>query len=284
MTKLRYYQALLELMVRAQVDGQLPSYTMACRRQAFLSQVDAMESYNPAFALEALADWVPRLVQGITDSGAFVTIQHPPAMHSTTQQSTPYMDLVADAIITVPSSIPVPEDPTLRFTLVRVHSHRIVANKLTYWGLWEGSTDCEEEVYQNIHHLHVFKAYEESIVPLHWAIQAISRCKSARQKEIMAHYTLYIKLRDEAISQLTEEFDTDSEEEEDLVTTLLHDKQHSSPLENIASDDSISWGDLLVPGDAGQFMPTNLDLGGSFCAEGLWDQTHGDFISWMDRP
>jgi hypothetical protein len=241
-----------------------------------------MEFYDPAFALEALGDWVPRLVQGITDSGALVTIQHPPAMHSTTQQSTPYMDLLVDAIVTVPSSIPVPEDPTLRFTLRKVVSHRIVADKLTYWVLWEGNTDCEEEVYQNIYHLDVFRDYERSIVPLHWAIQAFSRCKSAKQKANMAHYTLYLKLRDEAVSLLTEEFDTESEDEENLVTAVQQDMQHSSPLENIASDDSISWGDLLVPGDAGQFMPTNLDLGGSFGAEG--PQIHGDFFSWMDLP
>ena len=284
MTKERYYQALLGLMVRAQVDGQLPSFTMACNLQTFLTQLYAMESYDPAFALEALGDWVPRLLQGITDSGALITIQHPPAMQSTTQQSTHYMDLVVDAMVTVPSSIPdqAAHAPTLRFTLREVVSHRIVADKLTYWVLWEGNTDCEEEVYQNIHHLDVFRAYEKSIVPLHWAIQAFSRCKSAKQKANMEQYTLYLKLRDEAVSQLTEEFDTESEDEENLMTAVQQDMQHSSPLENIASDDSISWGDLLVPGDAGQFMPTNLDLGGSFGAEG--PQIPEAFFSWMDLP
>ena len=282
MTKEQYYQTLLRLMVRAQVDGQLPAITMACKLQTFLTQLDAMESFDPVFALEALGDWVPRLLQGITDSSALITIQHPPAMQSTTQQSTHYMDLVVDAMATDPSSIPdhAAHTPIPRFTLREVVSHRIVADKLTYWVLWEGNTECEEEVYQNIYHLDVFNDYERSIVPLHWAIQAFNRCKSSKQKATMANYALYLKLRDEAVSLLTEEFDTESEGEDNLVSAVQQDMQHSSPLENVASDDSISWGDLLVPGDVGQFMPSNLDLGGSFGTEGPTIQ--GDFFSWMD--
>ena len=96
----------------------------------------------------------------------------------------------------------------------------------------------------------------------------------------MVNYALYLKLRDEAVSLLTEEFDTESEGEDNLVSAVQQNMQHSSPLENVASDDSISWGDLLVPGDVGQFMPSNLDLGGSFGTEGPTIQ--GDFFSWMD--
>ena len=137
MTKEQYYQTLLRLMVRAQVDGQLPAITVACKLQTFLTQLDAMESFDPVFALEALGDWVPRLLQGITDSSALITTQHPPAMQSTTQQSTHYMDLVVDAMATDPSSIPdhAAHTPIPRFALREVVSHRIVADKLTYWVL-----------------------------------------------------------------------------------------------------------------------------------------------------
>ena len=73
MTKEQFCQTLLKLMVRANVDGHLPALTMVCKLHTFLTQLDAMESCDPVFALEALGDWVPRLLQGIADS-TLVTI------------------------------------------------------------------------------------------------------------------------------------------------------------------------------------------------------------------
>ena len=242
MTKEQYYQTLLKLMVRAHVDGQLPAITMACKFQTFLTQLDALESFDPVFALEALGDWVPRLLQGIADS-ALVTIHHPPAMlQASTQQSTIYMDLVVDAMAINPSSNPhhAVLTPEPRFTLCEVIGHKMVADKLAYWVRWEGNSFFEEEVYQNIHHLDIFKDYEKSIVPLHWAILSVNRCKSSKQKAALVSYAHYLKLRDEAASLLTEEFDTEDEGEGSQVPAVQQGMHHSSPLEHVASDDSIS--------------------------------------------
>jgi hypothetical protein len=279
MTKEQCFQSLLKQMVRAHVDGRLPAMTMVCKLHTFLTQLDAMESCNPVFALEALGDWVPRLLQGIADS-TLVTIHHPPVMlQAPTEQSTIYMDLVVDAMAINPSSNPhhTALAPEPRFTLCEVIGHKIVAEKLAYWVRWEGNGFFEEEVYQNIHHLDVFKDYEKSIVP---APLSGNRCRSAKQKAALISYEHYLRLRDEAVSLLTEEFDTDDEGEVYQVSAVQQDMHNSSPLEHVASDDSISWGDLLVADDDGHFMPSNLDLGGSFGTAG--PSIQGDLFSWMD--
>ena len=279
MTKEQCFQSLLKQMVRAVVDGNLPAMTVVFKLHTFLSQLDAMETCNPVFALEALGDWVPRLLQGIADS-TLITINHPPVMlQASTQQSTIYMDLVVDAIATNPSSNPRPTAPAPepRFTLCEVFGHKIVAGKLTYWVRWEGNNFYEEEVYENIHHLNVLKEYERSIVP---AILSGNRCRSSKQKAALDSYEHYLRLRDEAISQLTEEFDTDDEGEGDQVAAVQQDMHNFSPLEHVASDESMSWGDLLVADEDGSFMPSNLDLGGSFGAAG--PSLQGDLFSWMD--
>ena len=49
-------------------------------------------------------------------------------------------------------------------------------------------------------------------------------------------------------------------------------------MEHLSSDDTISWGDLLVAEDA--LMPSNLDLGGSFGDAGPSYQ--GEQFSWRD--
>ena len=155
-----------------------------------------------------------------------------------------------------------------------------MAGKLAYWVRWEGNSFFEEEVYQNIHHLDVFKDYESSIVPLHWAILSINKCKSSKQKAALVSYEHYLRLRDEAVSLLTEEFDTEDEGEGNQVSAVQQCMHNFSPLEHVASDDSISWGDLLVAEDDGHFMPSNLDLGGSFGTAG--PSIQGDLFSWMD--
>jgi hypothetical protein len=282
MTKEQCCQTLLKLIVRAHVDGHLPAMTMVCKLHTFLTQLDAMESCDPVFALEALGDWVPRLLQGIADS-TLVTIHHPPVMlQASTEQSTIYMDLVVDAMAINQSSNPQQTAlaPEPRFTLCEVIGHKIVAGKLAYWVRWEGNSFFEEEVYQNIHHLDIFKDYERSIVPLHWAILSVNRCKSSKQKAALVSYAHYLQLRDEAASLLTEEFDTEDEGEGNQVSAVQQGMHNSSPLEHVASDDSISWGDLLVAEDDGHFMPSNLDLGGSFGTAG--PSIQGDLFSWMD--
>ena len=151
--------------------------------------------------------------------------------------------------------------------------HRIEGGKLSYWVQWEGNEFYEAEVYKNLHHLDVFQQYGASIAPI---IPVGTRVRGPRQKAKIDSYENYLRLRDEAISQLTEEFDTD--DEDDQVAVTQQDYLTGSPMEHISSDDTISWGDLLVAEDA--LMPSNLDLGGSFGAAGPSYQ--GELFSWKD--
>ncbi len=163
--------------------------------------------------------------------------------------------------------------PEPRFTLCEVFGHKIEGGKLSYWVRWEGNDFYEGEVYKNIHHLNVFKEYEGSIVPV---TPSGNRFRSAKQKAALVSYEHYLRLRDEAVSLLTEEFDTDDEGEGDQVAAV----HNYSPLEHVTSDESMSWGDLLVADGDGPFMPSNLDLGGSFGPAG--PTLHGELFSWKD--
>ena len=277
MTKERCFETLLNQIVRAIVDGNLPPMTEVVKLHTFLNQLSVLEARHPAHAIEALGDWFPRLLEGITSS-ALVTIKHPPLMlQASTQQSTIYMDLVVDAMATIPSSNPLGLTaliPEPRFTVCEVFSHKIEGGKLSYWVRWEGNDFYEMEVYKNLYHLTIFKEYEDSIVP----VVPTSARVGVKQKAALDKYEYYIRLRNEAISQLTEEFDTD--DEGDRVAVMQQDRHSFSPLEDVASDDSMSWGDLLVADDDVPFMPSNLDLGGSFGAAGPSYQ--GELFSWED--
>jgi hypothetical protein len=270
MTKEQCFQTLLNQMVRAVVDGNLPAMTVVVKFHTFLSQLDALETCNPAYALEALGDWVPRLLKGIADS-SLVIITHPPVMlQSSTQQSTLYMDLVVDAIATVPCRLSASNSEP-RFTVVEVFNHKIEDGNLAYWVRWEGNDFYELEVYKNLYHLTVFKDYEDKIKP------PSGRVRGVKSRATLDNYNQYITLRDKAVSQLTEEFDTD---EDDDQVIALQPAQFPSPMEQFASDDSMSWGDLLVAEDDSIFMPSNLDLGGSFGAAGPSQQ--GELFNWRE--
>ena len=65
MTKERCFQTLLNQIVRAIVDGNLPPMTEVLKLHMFLNQLDVLEVRHPVHALEALGDWVPRLLEGI---------------------------------------------------------------------------------------------------------------------------------------------------------------------------------------------------------------------------
>jgi hypothetical protein len=252
MTKEHCLQQLVSQFARAALDGNLPSVTTLKAFHTFMSTLDAMEASSPVYALEALTDWVPRILQGIADS-THITSVHPLALLPPSQQSTTYMDLVEDAMATVPFQL-TPATPELRFTVVFIMKHMIIREKLSYWVQWEGTEHCEPEVYANLHHLEIFKQYERRI-----AASTPTKARTPKQKVEMEDYQHYLRLRDEAISQLIEEFDT---EDEDPVELQQQCFLVSSPMENISSEDTISWDSLLVAGDL--FMPTNLDLGGSF--------------------
>jgi hypothetical protein len=270
MTKEQCFRTLLNQIVRAVVDGNLPSMTEVVKFHTFLTQLDVLETRHPVYALEALNDWVPRLLQGIANS-SLITINHPPVMlQASTQQSTPYMDLVVDAIATVPCRLSA-SNPEPRFTVVEVFNHQIEDGNLAYWVRWEGNDFYELEVYKNLYHLTVFRDYEDSIKP------ANGRVRGVRAKATLENYNQYIILRDKAVSLLTEEFDTD---EDDDQVIALQPTQFPSPMEQFTSDDSMSWGDLLVAEDDGIFMPSNLDLGGSFGAAG--PSHHGELFNWRE--
>ena len=211
---------------------------------------------------------MPRILQGIADS-THITIVHPPVLLPSSQQSTTFMDLVEDAMATVPCQH-TPSNPELRFTVIFIMSHRIIGEQLSYWVQWEGTEHYEPEVYENLHHLDIFKQYEIRI-----AASIPTKARTPRQKAEHESYQNYLRLRDEAISQLTEEFDT---EDEDQVELQQQCYLTGSPMEHITSDDTISWESLLVTEDT--LMPTNLDLGGSFGEAGPSYQ--GEPFSWKD--
>ena len=130
MTKERCFQTLLNQIVRAVVDGNLPPMTEVVKLHTFLNQLDVLEIHHHVHALEALGDSVPRLLEGISAS-ALIDIKHPPLMlQASTQQSTPYMDLVVDAMATVPRRLSAP-NPEPRFTVCEVFSHKIEDGELT---------------------------------------------------------------------------------------------------------------------------------------------------------
>ena len=281
MTRERCFQTLLNQIVRAVVDGNLPPMTEVVKLHTFLNQLDVLEIRHPVHALEALGDWVPRLLEGISAS-ALIDIKHPPLMlPASTQQSTHYMDLVVDVMATVPRPpvhprcLPAP-NPEPRFTVCEVFNHKIEDGELSYWVRWEGNDFYELEVYKNLYHLTVFKEYEDRITPV---FPTSARIRIAKTNAILEKYNHYILLRDEAISQLTEEFDTD--EEDDQVIVMQQAQLSFSPMEQITPDDSMSWGDLLVADDDGTFLPSNLDLGGSFGAAGPSYQ--GELFSWREQ-
>jgi hypothetical protein len=271
-------ETLLTQIVRSIVDGNIPPMTEVLKFHTFLNNLGVFEARHPVHAIEALKDWVPRLLDGIATS-SLITIQHPPLMlQASTQQSTIYMDSVLDAMATIPQPSSNPRCPTAlipepRFTVCEVFGHKIEGGKLSYWVRWEGNDFYETEVYKNLHHLTIFKQYEDSIVPI---VPTGTRVRSAKQKATLDSYEYYLRQREEAISQLMEEFDTD--DEDDQIAVKQQDHHTFSPMEHIASDDSMSWGDLLVADDA--FMPSNLDLGESFGAAGPSYQR--ELFSWRD--
>jgi hypothetical protein len=252
MTKEHCLQQLLSQFARASLDGNLPSVTTLTAFHTFMSTLDALEASSPVYALEALTYWVPRILQGIADR-THITIVHPLVLLPSSQQSTTYMDLVEDAMATVPFQH-TPSIPELRFMVIFIMSHRIIGEQLSYWVQWEGTEHYEPEVFANLHHLDIFKQYEIRI-----AASTPTKARTPKQKAEMESYQHYLRLRDEAFSQLIEEFDT---EDEDPVELQQQCFLTSSPMEHITSEDTISWDSLLVAGDI--FMPTNLDLGGSF--------------------
>jgi hypothetical protein len=263
-------ETMLIQLVRSIVYDNIPSKTEMAKLHTFLNNLDVFEAQHPAHASASLEDWVPRLLDGIATSSR-LTIQHPPLMlQASTEQSNHYMDSVLDAIATVPCCHEA-LTPEPRFTVSYIMGHKIVGEQLSYWVQWEGTDYYEAEVYKNLHHLDVFKQYEISIAPI-----IGTRARTPRQKAQLESYKNYLRLRDEAISQLTEEFDT--EDEGDQVELQQQCYLTGSPMEHISSDDTISWGSLLVAEDT--LMPTNLDLGGSFGEAGPSYQ--GEPFSWRD--
>jgi hypothetical protein len=75
MAKEMYLTALLTLLLRAILDDSLPGHIELGLLLTFLMQSDKMESIHPSYFMDALTDWVPRLMKGIEDA-TLITIQH----------------------------------------------------------------------------------------------------------------------------------------------------------------------------------------------------------------
>jgi hypothetical protein len=267
MTKENCLQQLLSQFARAAIDGNLPSVTTLVAFHTFMSTLNALEASSPVYALEALTDWVPRILQGIADT-TLLTIVHPPIMlQPPIEQSTPYMDLMEDAIATVPLQSAA-SNTAPRFKIVQVLDHKIVRGLLLYWVMWEGDNFYVLEKYKNIHHLTLFKEYERSITP------PSGRVRGAKATAAQATYRQYVTLREKEASALIEEYDTEDDDSQELA---LHPASISTPMDQLDLDDSTSWGSLLVAEDD-NFL--DLDLGGSFGEAGPSHQ--GELFDWKD--
>jgi hypothetical protein len=269
---MRRENCLLQLLcqlARAAHDGQLPSATTLANFTTFISNLEVLEASSKDYALEALTDWVPRLLQGIADS-ALQTVVHPPVLlQSTPQQSTPYMDLMVDAIATVPFQS-AESHTEARYKIVEVVGYKILNGSLSYWVMWEGDNFHVLEKFGNIHHLDIFKAYERSITP------PVCRARGAVAIAAQETHRRYMTFRDKEASTLIEEYDTEDDDSQEVAlhpTTIFV----PTPLDQMESEDSMSWGSLLVEED-GFFLPSNLDLGGTFGEAGPSYQ--GELFDW----
>jgi hypothetical protein len=269
MTKENCLQQLLCQFARAAHDGHLPSVTMLANFTTFMSNLDALEASSRVYALEALTDWVPRILHGIADSTLHAVV-HPPVLLMSTPQSTPYMDLMEDAIATVPfHSAASHTEP--RFRIIEVLNYKIVRGTLAYWVMWEGDDFHVLERYRNIHHLTLFKDFELSIKP------PCGRIRGSNAIAAQAAYRRYVTLRDKEASAVIEEYDT---EDDDSQEVALLPTPITNPMEQLESEDSMSWGSLLVAEDDSLFMPSNLDLGGRFGEAGPSQQV--ELFDWKE--
>jgi hypothetical protein len=168
---------ILQQIVRAIVDENLPCRMEMLRFHTFLNQFGVMESVHPVHAIAALGDWVPRILQGISDTAMLTprcTIQHPPLTLASTNESTPYMDLMWDAvatepeppvppprvfapprlpcIITTPRAVSKPK-PDPRYIVEEVFAFVIKNGVLRYWVKWLNTNYYQQEAYKNLYHL-----------------------------------------------------------------------------------------------------------------------------------
>ena len=247
-------EVMLQQIVRAIVDENMPCRMEMLKFHTFLNQLGVMESVHPVHAIAALGDWVPRILQGISDSALLTprrTIQHPPmTLNAPTEESTPYMDLMWDALTTVPEPVLTPPPPSRivtsrtpstepRFIVEEVLDIIIKSGVLKYWVKWLKTDYYQQEVYKNLYHLEVFKEFEERIRP-----GAI-----INNKLITTHkYNTYIRLRDAEHSNLEDEYDTnsDTEGDDDQQAMVITQEPCSSSGAALESEDSLSWGDLLT--------------------------------------
>jgi hypothetical protein len=285
MAKERCLQLLLVQVVRAVIENTLPSMTLMCKLHTFLGQLDSLHELHPVHAVEALGDWIPRLLEGIT-SNSILVIQHPSHMlTSSTEQSNLHMDSVLDAIATVPCT-PIPPvcinppssdqaTPEPRFKVDKVMGYFTDGEDLYYWVVWEHESEQKPEVYKNLHHLKVFKRFEKTLRPR-------SRTKSGtlffERKEEYHRYIVLRNLERYRLSTQPEEYDTASDNDLVMVApprqTVSSPTQQlfaSSPLRSWSSNNSLSWTDLLVNLEDDRDMSSTLDLEGTFGQAGPSD-------------
>jgi hypothetical protein len=287
MAKDRCLQLLLIQVVRAVIENTLPSMTLMTKLHTFLGQFDVLHELHPIHAVEALGDWVPRLLEGITASSILV-IQHPPLMLTSSTSSLTYMDSVLDIIATptppvctIPPSPAqaTPEPPEPRFTVDRVTGYFIDADvDLFYWVVWEHESVPKPEVYKNLYHLTVFKKFERGIRPRSRSNKSGAyESFSSRRREYKRYITLRNLERDRLVGQ-PEEYDTPSDSDQvmpapplQMVEPTTQQMFSSSPLRNVSSNNSLSWTDLMVNLEDDCDMASTLDMEGTFGQAGPSD-------------
>jgi hypothetical protein len=75
MAKDLYLTMLITLLLRAILDDSLPGHIELGILLTFLLQSDKTEAINSSYFIDALDNWVPRLMKGIGNA-SLITIQH----------------------------------------------------------------------------------------------------------------------------------------------------------------------------------------------------------------
>jgi hypothetical protein len=169
MAKDLYLTALITLLLRAILDDSLLGHIELGLLLMFLLQSDKTEAINPAYFIDALSDWVPRLMKGIEDVFS-ITIQHKrhatsPVVEPSTSLSTPswsFMALMNDAMWTGTASTSVPSTPPrYKVSLIRKHTYNSVDGRLAFMVNWEGEDAVPTfEPFSSLHHLDALGDYE----------------------------------------------------------------------------------------------------------------------------
>jgi hypothetical protein len=223
----------------------------------FLLQSDKMESIHPSSFIDALSDWVPRLMKGI-EGATHITIQHKqraasPVLEPSTSLSTPSSSLMAlmydamwtETATTLVSSTP----PRYKVRLIDNHTYNDVTGRLEYRVNWEGEDAVPTtEPYSHLHHLDALGNNERTLQPLK------GNQSRGRGRAMARTWSAYYLQKNLELAEIISEDDTDSDTSEtaavpDLdIDCFFNDSPIIPLLDSPASTSTGLWGGELELG------------------------------------